>query len=192
MIKNKIIEYEIPVVKTLDSISNPYLFMKEIKNLIDEEGVVIVWDSGARAKAKGDWYVQIHRAKSLLENERDIVGCWLDNTLDDLRPLLDQATCDRIDSFIWQVAKDLLDFDDDLEIHLEYVKDFNISRKDFAIASQNMNQVLRAMVFSFYEQEPNSTKRIKFVEDYVKKNLSNNNSYDKIKKNILINSEFKK
>lgn len=58
------------------------------RSLVDHEGVVIRFDSGHMVKVKGDWYLNLHRAKDNILYERHVIEMILNQGTDDLKPVL--------------------------------------------------------------------------------------------------------
>ena len=52
------------------------------------EGIVRYYDEGGIEKFKTDWYVQAHKGKELINNERNLIKLYLDNKIDDILPTL--------------------------------------------------------------------------------------------------------
>lgn len=127
--------YNIPVVKTIDglSIQNIELFVKQIREWEDAEGIVIRFDDGHMAKIKADDYVLRHRSKDSIHQEKNVISAIVNDAVDDLIPLLTEDD-----------AKMLIDFQeafwicvDELVVELESEYAFGSAqfpdRKDFAV-----------------------------------------------------------
>ena len=71
----------------------------QVRKWEDTEGVVVRFDDGHMVKIKSDWYVRIHKIKSLLGQERDVVKLILNNELDDLLPVLPREDVERVEKF---------------------------------------------------------------------------------------------
>jgi RNA ligase len=82
--------YSIPVVKAVDglAIQNIDLFVKQIREWEDAEGVVIRFDDGHMAKIKADDYVLRHRSKDSIHQEKNVISAIVNDAVDDLIPLL--------------------------------------------------------------------------------------------------------
>lgn len=171
--------WDIPVVDVLD-MTDPVPSQEELVDMIrgmqDAEGVVIQFDDGHMVKIKADTYVALHRVKSLLENERDVVGLILDEKIDDLLPLLPHGDRSRLLIFETDVWKDMLTFQTNVNIVLRRIE--GISRKEFALASGDMDPLMRSAVFKFFEDGACS---MDYIVDVVRKNLGSRASYAKLK-----------
>lgn len=89
----------IPVVKALHGQSSIEALIYFTKGLQDTEGFVVRFDDGHMVKLKCDWYVQIHKAKERILQDRHIVELILDQRLDDVKAHLPQEERDRLSQF---------------------------------------------------------------------------------------------
>lgn len=104
--------WKIPVVKALAglSVQNIHLFVKQIRELDDGEGVVLRFDSGHMVKIKTDEYVLRHKSKDQISQEKNVLQIILSDAVDDVIPLLSSNDADRIKSFqkaFWVAVDDL-------------------------------------------------------------------------------------
>jgi RNA ligase len=141
-----------------------------------EEGVVILFDDGHMVKMKSDWYISIHRAKSLLENERDVVGIILDNKEDDLLSVLNPEDKVRILKYTDEVWNSIYEFMESLDLLLHSTREMN--RKEFAKYTELIDPVLRSFGFKFFD---NRVVDINEITDYIKKKLGSNRSFEAVR-----------
>lgn len=116
----------IPVVSRINSIRNTTFddFKNGVTALKDDEGVVIRFECGNfvghMVKLKASDYVLKHRAMGGLRFEKDVLLMSLEGLLDDVYPLLDETTRERIqkhvDAFTFCVVQT------SLSIALEFTK----------------------------------------------------------------------
>lgn len=168
----------IPLVDALDT--DPMTteeLVKWVRAKTDAEGVVIQFNDGHMVKVKADQYVMMHRAKSMLENERDVVGLVLDEKTDDLMPLLCEEDRKRLHQFESDVWYDLLKFNTSVNAVLKEVETNGIERKRFALASESMEPMLRAAVFKHFDV---GACGMKYVVETVRKHLGSKSSYEKV------------
>jgi len=165
----------IPVVSTMEPISDLDAFTRELREREDIEGVVIRFDNGHMVKVKTDTYIALHRAKSELESERNVVRLILEDKVDDLLPLL-------LDEDRESMIKYRDDVNHSVQAHvylinsvLAAIRNKGQSRKDFAIESESMNLSVRTFVFKHWH----SVCDRESVVDYVLKHLGSNKSYEK-------------
>jgi RNA ligase len=94
--------WNIPVVKAVDglAVQNIELFVKQIREWENgEEGVVVRFDSGHMVKIKADQYVLRHKTKDAINQEKNVLQCLLNDSVDDLVPLLTPEDADRLKRF---------------------------------------------------------------------------------------------
>lgn len=168
----------VPLVSTVD-ISNMSTdkLISFVRSMTEAEGIVIQFDDGHMVKVKADHYVALHRAKSLLENERDVIGLVLDEKTDDLMPLLPEADQKRLRQFENDLWYDMLRFNSSVNAMLRTIEYNGVSRKDFALESESMEPMLRAAVFKHFDTQ---VCGMKYVVDLVQKNLGSKSAFDKL------------
>ena len=169
----------IPVVNVLD-VTDPVPSQEElvtmIRSMSDMEGVVVQFADGHMVKIKADTYVALHRAKSLLENERDVVGLVLDEKIDDLLPLLPASDRARLRNFDVNVWTDILHFQTVVNTLLRNTE--GLTRKEFAMATEAMDPLLRGAVFKHWDTRSCSAD---YVVELVRKHLGSKAAYEKVK-----------
>lgn len=74
-------------------------YLETVHNLKGKEGHVICFDGVPMLKAKADEYLKIHKIKDNLSHDRHIVLKILSGGLDDVYPVLDKITYDRVKTF---------------------------------------------------------------------------------------------
>jgi RNA ligase len=99
--KNYADAWRIPVVQAVDglAVQNIELFVKQVREWEDEEGVVIRFDNGGMVKIKADDYVLRHKSKEAINQEKNVIDCILGDAVDDLVPLLAPDDADRLQRF---------------------------------------------------------------------------------------------
>lgn len=178
----------IPVVRAFDSRSDMQEFIEYTRGLEDLEGFVVRFDDGHMLKLKCEWYLQIHRAKEAILQDRNIVELILDEHLDDLKPHLLQEDRDRINKFendfnqaIMKMSTHILD---------KIVKDvrgLKISRKDFAlvvstIGNQKGFNYIAPIMFTLWDTNPIELSDVdEQVRKVVRKYLNKIARYEEIR-----------
>lgn len=173
--------FKIPVVKSFDAATDMKEFLAYVATLQDVEGFVIRFEDGHMVKAKCDWYVQIHKAKEAILQDRNIVEMILNNTIDDVKAHLQPEDRVAIEDFETKVvtrinylARELFD----ISISLRARK---VDRKNFAInESKNLDGLMKASVFSLYDGVVSLDMCRENVVKTIASKLSNNRSYDSI------------
>jgi RNA ligase len=126
--------WNIPVVKAVDglAVQNIELFVKQIREWEDSEGVVLRFDTGHMVKVKSADYVLRHKTKDAINQEKNVLQCLLNDSVDDLVPLLTPEDADRLKRFqgaFWAGLEDV-----GTDIHDTYRQiDRGQSQKDFAL-----------------------------------------------------------
>jgi RNA ligase len=123
----------IPVVKAVDglAVQNIELFVKQVREWDDGEGVVLRFDTGRMVKVKADDYVLRHKSKDSISQEKNVLQTILDDAVDDLVPLLTPEDAQRVEAFqnaFWMAVEDV-----GTEIHDLYRQiDKGQDQKEFA------------------------------------------------------------
>ena len=101
VMKNYATSWNIPVVKAVDglAVQNIELFVKQVREWDDGEGIVLRFDTGHMVKVKADDYVLRHRSKDSISQEKNVIDCILQDAVDDLVPLLTPEDGERIQRF---------------------------------------------------------------------------------------------
>jgi RNA ligase len=126
--------WNIPVVQAVDglAVQNIELFVKQIREWEDSEGVVLRFDTGHMVKIKSDQYVLRHKTKDSISQEKNVISIILNDDVDDLIPLLTPEDATRIQEFqhaFWLAFEDVAG-----EIYDLYRQiDKGQSQKDFAL-----------------------------------------------------------
>ena len=92
--------YKIPMVNTFngdwDGID---AFQEMVHNIEGAEGYVLRWDDGTMGKTKGEWYLQIHKAKDHIAHEKRLIGLILEDNVDDVLPFLLPSDYERVTAY---------------------------------------------------------------------------------------------
>ena len=104
--------WNIPVVKAVDglAVQNIELFVKQVREWDDGEGVVLRFDNGHMVKVKADDYVLRHKSKDAINQEKNVLQTILDDSVDDLVPLLTPEDAQRVEAFqiaFWMALEDV-------------------------------------------------------------------------------------
>ena len=93
--------WNIPVVKAVDglAVQNINLFVNQVREWDDGEGIVLRFDNGRMIKVKADDYVLRHKSKDSINREKNVIQVLLDDAVDDLIPLLIPEDAERVRSF---------------------------------------------------------------------------------------------
>lgn len=127
--------WNIPVVKALSglAVQNIDLFVKQVREWDDGEGVVLRFDTGHMVKVKADEYVLRHKSKDQISQEKNVLQVILEDSVDDVVPLLTPDDATRLKAFqnaFWASVVDLcIDMDHLFQIGTKKYPD----KKDFAV-----------------------------------------------------------
>ena len=104
--------WNIPVVKAVDglSVQNIDLFVKQVREWDDGEGIVLRFDTGHMCKVKSADYVLRHKSKDSISQEKNVIDCILQDAVDDLVPLLTPEEAARLKEFqnaFWMGLEDV-------------------------------------------------------------------------------------
>jgi len=112
IMKSYATSWGIPVVKAVDglAVQNIELFVKQVREWESGEGVVVRFSSGQMVKIKCDDYVLRHKSKDSISQEKNVLQTILEDSVDDLVPLLTPEDADRIQRFqnsFWTSVEDV-------------------------------------------------------------------------------------
>jgi len=88
--------FEVVQPYTLDIAKDKSAFLAHVKGLENMEGFVVRWDTGEMVKVKADAYLRLHHTLDIMRNENTVIGCYLDNLIDDVLPRLSDADKTRL------------------------------------------------------------------------------------------------
>jgi RNA ligase len=93
--------WNIPVVKAIagDNETDLNLIVEHIRKWEDNEGVVLRFNSGHMGKIKADDYVLKHKTKEQINLEKNVIQIILDDSVDDLIPLLTESDAKRLKDY---------------------------------------------------------------------------------------------
>lgn len=176
--------YFIPVVREWGNLQmdNKTMrsFLEYVHDLEDLEGFVVRFDDGHMLKLKCHWYLQIHKAKEAILQDRNIVELILDEKLDDVKAHLPAEDRDRLTYFEAQINSRILD----RRGHLSDAcarEQAQGDRKHFALnRSQEYNSYSRAIIFALWDN--NSYERsLELVRNTVRNNLSRTVKWEELR-----------
>ena len=183
--------HDIPVVKVFKSKKLTPDFVEELRKQEGVEGIVVRFDDGLYLKCKTDWYCQLHRVKSEINNERCVVQLIIEGKIDDLKPIMlkeDVVKLEQFEKDLWHVVNDRI-----LRIQevIDYIKEKNMSRKDFALTF-NESAWLRVIVFSLWNDIETNGNAMRFwiieeIKNSIVKNCGKNKNYDEMKATGILN-----
>ena len=162
---NKIAEkYDIEVVKSYDAMT--YEQALKVIEFEGGEGIVIRFDNGHMLKVKTETYLQLHRVKASIEQERNVIALILDEKLDDLRPLLSDTDLARLNKFEHSVVFGMQMAA--MSVSTKLKEGQYLSRKDFALQiAPRLHENVRMIAFKLFGTDP----AIEVIFDAIKDRL---------------------
>jgi RNA ligase len=171
--------WNIPVVRVFQSQVDMKAFLNYVHDLEDLEGFVVRFDDGHMLKLKCHWYLQIHKAKEAILQDRNIVELILDNKLDDVKAHLPAEDRDRLSQFEFDFNVEVASTCMTIESILDGIAEDVIDRKTFALEiAPNFNQFMRAAVFSCWDDK---SKVYDTVRNTIRNNLTKTVKYESIR-----------
>jgi RNA ligase len=133
--------FNIPVVQPLfeaDDCNQDFPVRMEdivdrIRHLIGVEGGVLRFNDGRAYKIKAEDYCVKHGAKDGLLLEKNVLATFLNEKLDDVLPLLDEAFRNRVDEYTETVSQGIHLTVVDTEMVVHYIKKHYETRKEQAL-----------------------------------------------------------
>lgn len=179
--------YGIEVVKAYDvsRSKNGQYIVDLVRKAEDFEGVVVRFDTGHMVKVKSEWYVRIHKVKSLLGQERDVVKLILNNELDDLLPVLPREDVERVEKFQKVMIEELRKCSKVMADCVHTMRT-NLDRKTFALqVAPTFDPLWRGLIFQFWDKECDEHLTYQAIVAMILKNCGSNASYEKVKEAFL-------
>ena len=171
--------FGIPVVRQFEPQTDMKAFLEYVSGLEDLEGFIVRFDDGHMLKLKCHWYLQIHKAKEAILQDRNIVELILDNKLDDVKAHLPAEDRDRLSQFEFDFNIEVASTCMTIESILDGIAEDVIDRKTFALEiAPNFNQFMRAAVFSCWDDK---SKVYDTVRNTIRNNLTKTVKYEAIR-----------
>lgn len=140
--------------------------VENIRNSEDTEGVVVRQGNNI-VKIKSLWYVQLHKNKEYIEQERNVVHLILSDSIDDVLPLLQEDQKTKILSFVQEFWNVMGRFRDSVHIDVnELFHDFK-TRKEAGLSFPNMDipALYKTVFFKYFDRQE------EFTEDAAQKEI---------------------
>lgn len=176
--------FEIPVVRVFEhgnfGMSD---FIKYVATLQDTEGFVVRFDDGHMVKLKCDWYVQIHKAKEAILQDRNIVEIILNEKLDDVKAHLSPEDRDRLTQFESDFNTAVSRVISEIFVEIVDISQREVDRKTFAInEAPKLNPFVRPIIFALWAVDPIGNEEIRQkVVATIKSNLGKTVKYEAIR-----------
>lgn len=176
--------YMIPVAEWLDTDADDQELAEYVHGLEGTEGFVIAFEDGYRVKMKSHWYVQLHKAKEAIQQDRNIVELIIEGRLDDVKANLGED--EKLHEFESKITKNIIDISRNISNFVLKARQDDVSRKDFAVNwTSDLDRYTKSVCFSIWEN-PTYANALDTVKNVVMNNLSKNVKYEELR-----NSWFK-
>jgi T4 RnlA family RNA ligase len=173
--------FGIPLVRAYEPETDMKEFLETVRDMEDVEGFVVRFNDGHMLKLKCHWYLQIHKAKEAILQDRNIVELILDEKLDDVKAHLPQEDRDRLTAFEGEFGWSISDTVYMLANDLSWIREQNIDRKTFALEhAEKYDQYMRALIFKNFD-ELSHNKYWDDVRNTIRKNLTKTVKYEEIR-----------
>jgi RNA ligase len=172
-------KYNIPVVRAFEPQTDMKAFLEYVHDLEDLEGFVVRFNDGHMLKLKCHWYLQIHKAKEAILQDRNIVELILDEKLDDIKAHLPAEDRDRLSQFENDFNVEVACRCIEIESILKNIEADSVDRKTFALEiAPKFDNFLRASVFTCWDDK---SKVYNTVRNTIRNNLSRTVKYEAIR-----------
>ena len=173
--------YAIPVVRAFEPQTDMKAFLEYVRDLEDLEGFVVRFDDGHMLKLKCHWYLQIHKAKEAILQDRNIVELILEENLDDVKAHLPIEDRDRLTQFESQFNTHIGLMQYSICTTLTELQDDGIDRKTFALnMAPNFDQFSRAVIFKNFDSK-DWNKVWDDIRNTIRNNLTKTVKYEAIR-----------
>lgn len=165
------------------SYKNVELLHESVKSEVDNEGWVVRYTDGHMVKMKSDWYVTLHKTKEYIDSEKNIVESYINNSIDDLLPLLQESDKERVTRYVNQLTKNLLSYSEELLSFRRGVMANFPSKKEFAINSTE-DSFKRNYIFALWDCVNDDMLRDRtnsWILEIISKNISSNKKMENIR-----------
>lgn len=146
--------FDIPVVDFFESEHMGTIeYLKTLETNEADEGVVIRFEDGHMIKVKTAWYIQLHKVKSYLDQEKDIAKLILENNIDDLMAVLSEDDRKRVETYSLDLSDALMMSVEAVYAYIQEIASMNITKKEYAINySKLIDLFFRNFTFRHYDR----------------------------------------
>lgn len=128
-------------------------FIEKVKKLSGVEGFIIRFEDGHMIKLKTEEYIQLHKVKSYLDQEKDVAKLILENNIDDLMAVLSEDDRKRVETYSLDLHDNIWLTTDKLYHYVQSVAIMHISKKEYAIDhASKINLFFRNFTFRHYDR----------------------------------------
>lgn len=143
--------------------------------------VCVRFDDGHMVKLKCDWYVQIHKAKEAILQDRNIVEIILDEKWDDVKAHLPTEDRERLTQFENDFNHAVKDGAKSISAYMFLIRGRDMKRKEFALTeAPAFDAFTRAVAFRIWDDN-SYDNALQVMLDAVRNNLGKNAKYEAIR-----------
>lgn len=183
-------QYGIKSARTYDPVDgDPTVYLSAVKDGTDyDEGIVIQWADGHRAKVKTEAYNILHRVKEAGRTERTLILALFDGDVDDLLPMLPEYEREGVQQFINKFWAAVHCLGDDIFVLFNEMTEEYESKKEFALGTNdNLTQMERGVVFGMWDGKYGATDA---ALNIIKGGLTSETKWLDTKQNIAVATAF--
>lgn len=153
-------------------------FINFAKSQKDEEGHVVRFENGLAVKIKNDWYVNVHRAKSNLCDEKNVVKLVLTNSTDDLKPLLEPENVKALEEFELSLVRQVHYMVNTAVENLQIIKSRELDKKTLALTYKDVTPSwLMSMLFTYHGKDIETEVIFEHVVEFILKYCDKKRKY---------------
>lgn len=182
--------WNIPLAKAYDPVEgDPTVYLSAVKSSDDlDEGIVIQWDNGHRAKVKTETYSILHKVKEAGRTERTLIQAIWDGKVDDLLPMLPEDDRARVQRFVSAYWRDVRTLGADIFALYNAMRDEYETKKAFALGTaDSLTQMERGVVFGMWDGKYGATDA---GLNILKGGLSSETKWAETKQNLALATNF--
>lgn len=153
--------FDIPVVDFF-SPQSKYSIEDLVENFYncEDEGAVIVFDTGFRFKIKAREYVKAHKALEKVKTNEKLLELILDDQLDDVKPHLDPEIRERVEKFARNFYMRVANITEATELYVNEAKKLSLTRKEFAQESSQFDKLTQSLCFSLWDNKGEASELV--------------------------------
>lgn len=160
-------------------------FAATVRERKDEEGYIIRFDDGHMLKIKNLWYLQIHKVKEMVEQEKNVWKMILDESIDDVKPFMMPDDRERIEAYHKAFEEGVLGLAARLQEVADAMRADSENQREFAANVTNKSdRRTHGLLFQIGAGKP----ALDVVRQYLAKYTGSQNKVDQVKDLIGIGS----
>lgn len=157
-------------------------FIARLQEQEGVEGVVVRFENGLTLKIKTSWYAQLHKIRSLLSNEREVVRMVLEDKLDDALGMLPDELRRGLSGYRDRVIQELHAYGDDIAGQRMGIR--GLDRKEFAIRlAPKLHPFRKAITFAAWGKGDAELDAL--IRGMLLKKLGSNRSFATVRDEVL-------